>query len=181
MQKSTVIIISTCLLSAVGVGAYELGAHKPSSELSTTYSVQTQPAPTTVPATAAVPPAATAIPDPVPSNRLTGNTNVPAYDPTLNTMPVQTAATRTTTSTTTNANTAPLSAETPMAALPPVPGNQYAQESTVTQTKTVIAPAPHRAYVHHYTSYRRHDKVHVGRAVKHTGMFALKLPGRMSL
>jgi hypothetical protein len=180
MQKSTVIILSTCLLSAVGVGAYELGTHKPTSDLST-YSVHTQPAPL-VPATSYNQPAATptALPGPIPTNRLTGSSTVPVYDPPLNTMPLQTSATRTATSTTTAANTA-LSPETPMAVLPPVPGNQYAEQSTVTETKTVNAPAPHRVYVHHYTRYRRHDKVHVARAVKHTGMFALKLPGRMSL
>ena len=78
-----------------------------------------------------------------------------------------------------------LNSETPTAAMsPPLPGNSYVEnkETTTTTVTSTPAPAPpRRAYVHRRVAYRRTDKVHIGRAVKHTAEFALKLPGRASL
>lgn len=69
----------------------------------------------------------------------------------------------------------------PGAIVTPVPRTVVTPVAVTTQ-RTVYAPVPvHRIYTRTIVHYRRNDKIHVARAVKHTVMFALKLPGRLTL
>jgi len=185
MQKSTMIIVSTGLLLAAGAAAYELGTRTPAT-YQAPYSLQAE-APTNP------------LPSIEPSSNIgSGSTSTVS---TLQRTPNGTVA----------VNTVPLNpingpvggaptlrAETPIAAVPPLPGSSYApntyrtntyeektvtpyEEKTVTETTTTKVRPAHRVYVHRYARYRKNDKVHVVRAAKHTTMFALKLPGRMAL
>jgi len=162
MQKSTVIMLTTGLLLAAGVAAYELGSRAPAS-YQAPYSLQAE-APT----------------NPLPSMGSGATSTVSTLQRTPNgTVPVNTVPLNQIGSST---NAPPkLTAETPVAAVPPLPGNSYEERTTTETTTTKVAPAPHRAYVRHHVRYKRNDKVHVVRAAKHTTMFALKLPGRVAL
>lgn len=162
MQKSTIIILTSGLLLAAGVAAYELAAPKPALSPSppTVYPLQAEtPVTPALPDSSSLPSGQPA----QPMSSLNSQTNFAAPGPT---------ASQTT-----------LRAETPAAAvLPPVPGNSYVEQSKTTTTTVTPAPAPHRVYVRRHVVYHRHnDKVHIARAVKHTTMFALKLPGRAAI
>jgi hypothetical protein len=192
MQKTTSIIATTTLAMATCICAFELGTHKTalstnSSTNPSPYSVpaQTEPAaPPLVPQTASGPqlntaPELGAVPnDTVPSAQNLASqpkliAQAPAFSP-------RQAYVRKTVTTTTEPELMP---EEPVAALPPPYGSTYIEKRTTT-TET-ISPAPHQVYVQrrvvYKKYYKRNDKVHVGRAVKHTTMFALKFPGRVAI
>jgi Flp pilus assembly protein CpaB len=166
MQKSTIIILTSGLLLAAGVAAYELAAPKPALSPSpqTVYPMQAE-----APATPVLPNSSS-----LPSGQPTQQPMQPMSS--LNSQPSYPAPGPTASQTT-------LRAETPTTAVvPPLPGNSYVEQSQTTTTTVTPAPAPHRVYVRRHVVYHRHnDKVHIGRAVKHTTMFALKLPGRAAI
>jgi hypothetical protein len=162
MQKSTIIILTSGLLLAAGVAVYELAAPKPALS----------PSPPTVYPLQAVAPTTPVLPD---------SSSLPSAQQTqpmssINSQPNYAAPGPTASQTT-------LRAETPRTAVvPPLPGNSYVEQSQTTTTTVTPVPAPHRVYVRRHVVYHKHkDKVHIARAVKHTTMFALKLPGRAAI
>jgi hypothetical protein len=171
MQKTTLTILTVGLLSAVGIGAYELGNYKSHNDLSA-YTLQPSSIPpaTTSASLMTQPQSSSAAPLGTLPPLQTGTTSVlPQPAPQANLGPMTNTSSRPT-----------LQTETPTAAMSPaLPDNSYVQNKET--TTNVVTTAPHRAYVHRRVAYRRSDKVHIGRAVKHTAEFALKLPGRASL
>jgi hypothetical protein len=184
MQKSTLIILTTCLLSAVGIGAYELGTHNPLNQ-SNPNPFQAEQS-TVPPANMSSPFTPQTSPNGVaPVTTYGSNENsrspLPMAGQPVGANPFEANREQTTTKTTATVSPVNLTPETPIAAVPPLPGGSNVEKTTTTETvRTTTGSAPHRAYVHRYVHHHRNDKVHVARAAKHTTMFALKLPSRMS-
>ncbi len=194
-----------CLALIVGIGAYELNQNKNQSVTTTrsvTESVPVSPSPVLgsrvapaamqpVPITAVIPVAPTsrvtetvvqpvrgiAAPTPYPA---TNNTSAPyaaqspAYVPTApyavgepsQLQPQQAMMAPTATETVVNTR----------------PGSQVVTQRTTAYVPAETSTSVYRVYVH--KRIQRHQKsgnIHVARAVKHTVMFAVKMPGRLRL
>jgi hypothetical protein len=188
MHKSGVILTVLGLGSIMaGIGAYELGIHRGSADSS--YTPQTEGA---SPSSAYVPQTFDGAPASIPSNG-TASPGQPLLNQSGGQMdkdgkligmapvaaPSDGSGEKITTNMTTGSsqNTIPQT----VGAVPTVPGNSYMQQATTETTTTSAKPKIHRAYVRSSAHHKRHDKVHLGRAVKHTTEFALKLPGRAAL
>src|SRR5271163_811324 len=176
MQKSALIILIVALGTVASIGAYELYAHRASTDVSS-YPPQGEPGVTPAqsgylnqPSSGA--PASNES-NGTPSSSLPPQNqpfSVGQASPTVS-MPAPAypnAEKITTTTTTTTLSPGNLTPETPIAAVPVAPGTSYMERTTTQTAATRVKPTVHRAYVHRRAHYKRHSKVHIGRAVKHT-------------